>query len=132
LEAASESCSQEVAQFGIRVLIIVPGAYRTDFGSSSVGKHISPSEEYAGNHPVATRLENITKLASMAMGSPDKAAKVMFEAATGVGDTGELIKKENLLRVIIGPDCWKVVDKKVNELRRTTDLLEDVAASTNF
>ena len=89
-------------------------------------------EDYAGKHPVAARLEGITKLTSMAMGSPEKAAKVMFEAATGSGEAGELIKRENLLRVIIGPDCWKVVDKKISELRRTTDLLEVVAASTNI
>ncbi|KAJ9606309.1 hypothetical protein H2200_009270 [Cladophialophora chaetospira] len=132
LEAASESCSQEVAQFGIRILIIVPGAYRTEFGSSSVGKHVQPSEDYAGEHLVNARLNQITKLPNVAMGSPDKAARVMFEAAIGEGEAGQLVKKENLLRVIIGPDCWKVVDKKVNELRRTTDLLVDVAASTNF
>jgi NAD(P)-dependent dehydrogenase (short-subunit alcohol dehydrogenase family) len=132
LEAASESCSQEVAQFGIRILIIVPGAYRTDFATSSSGKHVSPSEEYAGDHQVNTRLKALTKLPSIAMGSPDKAAEVMFEAATGLGETGELVKRENLLRVIIGPDCWKSVDRKVTELRRTMDLLEDVAASTNL
>ncbi len=74
----------------------------------------------------------MTKLPSIAKGSPEKAAKVMFEAATGQGEAGKLIKNENLLRVIIGPDSWQSVDKKVNELRRTTDLLVDVAASTNF
>ncbi|EXJ65339.1 hypothetical protein A1O7_01680 [Cladophialophora yegresii CBS 114405] len=132
LEAASESCSQEVAQFGIRVLIIVPGAFRTDFGKSNVSKQIVPSEEYTGNHPVSARLDHVTRLSTTAMGSPAKAAKIMFEAATGEGKVGELIKKESLLRVIIGPDCWKVVDRKISELRRTTDLLVDVAASTNF
>jgi NAD(P)-dependent dehydrogenase (short-subunit alcohol dehydrogenase family) len=132
LEAASESCSLEVAQFGIRVLIIVPGAYRTDFSKSNVGKYIPLSEEYTGNHPVSVWLSYASKLSSTAIGSPDKAAKVMFEAATGEGEAGELIKKAHLLRVIIGPDCWKVVDKKVSELRRTTDLLVDVAASTNL
>ncbi|KIW26312.1 uncharacterized protein PV07_09413 [Cladophialophora immunda] len=132
LEAASESCSQEVVQFGIRVLIIVPGAYRTEFGSSSTGKHIQPSVEYGGGHPVTQRLQLISTLPKVAIGDPSKAAQVMFEAATGQGEAGELIKRENLLRVIIGPDSWKGVDKKVTELRRTTDLLKEVAASTNF
>ncbi|KAH0842427.1 hypothetical protein AYO21_10500 [Fonsecaea monophora] len=132
LEAASESCSQEVAQFGIRVLIIVPGAYRTEFGNSSTGRHIQPSVEYSGDHPVNQRLQLISNLPKIAMGDPGKAAQVMFEAATGEGEAGGLIKTENLLRVIIGPDSWKGVDKKVTELRRTTDLLRGVAASTNF
>lgn len=130
LEAASESCSQEVSQFGIRILLIVAGAYRTEF--ASVGKYIQPSEEYTGDHPVATRYQMVSNLPKIAMGDPNKAAKVMFEAATGEGEAGELIKREGLLRVIIGPDCWKVVDKKISELRRTASLLEAVAASTNF
>ena len=33
LEAVSESLSEEVKPFGIRVLIVEPGAYRTGFGS---------------------------------------------------------------------------------------------------
>ncbi|KIW94407.1 uncharacterized protein Z519_04383 [Cladophialophora bantiana CBS 173.52] len=132
LEAVSESCSLEVAQFGIRVLIIVPGAYRTEFGSSSTGKHIKPSAEYAGDHPVNQRLQLISTLPKVAMGDPNKAAQVMFEAATGQGEAGGLVRREKLLRVIIGPDSWKGVDKKVNELRRTTDLLQGVAASTNL
>ena len=78
------------------------------------------------------RLQLISKLPSIAMGDPNKAAQVMFEAATGEGEAGELIKRENLLRVLIGPDCWKVVDNKVSGLRKMTDSLKEVAASTNF
>ena len=36
------------------------------------------------------------------------------------------------LRLIIGEDCWKVVDKKVAELRRTVDDQKEIAASTNL
>ncbi|KIX00377.1 uncharacterized protein Z518_10516 [Rhinocladiella mackenziei CBS 650.93] len=130
LEAISESCSVEVAQFGIRILIVEPGAYRTNF--ASVGKRIEPSEEYAADHAVAPWLRRVQTLPEMAMGDPNKAASVMYEAATGEGDAGSLIKNERLLRVIIGPDCWKIVDRKVSDLRRTVDLLKDVAASTNL
>jgi NAD(P)-dependent dehydrogenase (short-subunit alcohol dehydrogenase family) len=132
LEAASDSCSQEVAPFGVRVLLILPGAYRTDFASSSVGTHIPPSTEYSGEHPVMARFELLKQLPVVARGSPEKAAKIMFEAATGEGEAGVLIKKENLLRVFLGPDAWKSADKKVHELRKTIDLLEDIAASTDF
>lgn len=132
LEAVSESCSLEVAPFGVRILIIEPGAYRTEFATSIAGKHISPSEEYTGKHPVTQRLELLQSLPKIAIGDPNKAARVMFEAATGEGEAGALINKEKLLRVIIGPDCWTVVNRKVNELRRTTELLKEIAASTNL
>jgi NAD(P)-dependent dehydrogenase (short-subunit alcohol dehydrogenase family) len=130
LEAATESCAQEVARFGVRMLLIVAGAFRTGFATA--GKTIKPSQEYTGDHVVARRLAALEKLPSIAMGDPGKAAKFMFEAATGTGEAGELIVREKLLRVIIGPDCWTGVDRKINELRRTADLLKDVAASTNF
>lgn len=130
LEAASESCSQEVSPFGVRILLIVAGAYRTEF--ASVSKYIAPSEDYTGDHPVTRRLQMVSDLPKIAMGDPNKAARVMFEAATGDGEAGELIKREGLLRVIIGPDCWTVVDRKISELRRTANLLKGVAASTNF
>ncbi|KIW61885.1 hypothetical protein PV05_01956 [Exophiala xenobiotica] len=132
LEAISEACRAEVAAFGIQVLIIEPGAFRTDFGSTASGKHIEPSEEYAGDHVVARRLAQIESLPRVARGDPDKAAKVMFEAGTGQGEAGELIQKENILRVILGPDSWKGIDAKINELRRTADLVKDVAASTDL
>ncbi|KIV78397.1 hypothetical protein PV11_10119 [Exophiala sideris] len=132
LEAISEACSVEVASFGIRVLIIEPGAFRTNFSSAGSAKIISPSEEYAGQHVVGQRLGHVVRLPELAMGDPEKAARVMFESATGEGDAGSLIERERLLRIIIGPDSWKRIDEKVDELRRSTDLLKAVAASTNL
>ncbi|EXJ96380.1 hypothetical protein A1O1_01506 [Capronia coronata CBS 617.96] len=132
LEAASQACSPEVAQFGIRILIAEPGAFRTGFGHANAAKYMIPSQDYSSPHPVGQRLDHIQRLPGLAPGDPDKAARIMFEAATGEGDAGSLIKENGILRVIIGPDCWKRVDEQVNELRRTADLLKTVAASTNF
>ncbi|EHY51905.1 hypothetical protein HRR83_009538 [Exophiala dermatitidis] len=132
LEAASQACSSEVAPFGIRVLIVEPGAFRTGFALTDVAKYIQPSEEYAGPHPVGQRLDQIQRLPGLAAGDPSKAARVMFNAVTGEGDAGSLIKQTGLLRVILGPDCWRRVNEQVNELRRTADLLKDIAASTDF
>ena len=124
LEAASESLSEEVKPFGIRVLIVEPGAYRTGFGS--VGATVvQPSEEYANEeHPVGKRMAWLPKLAGLAPGSPEKAAKVMFEAV--------IEQKQDFLRLIIGSDCWKRADDKVSKLRRTVDAQKELAASTDL
>jgi NADP-dependent 3-hydroxy acid dehydrogenase YdfG len=45
-EAIHESLAMEVAQFGIRVTIIEPGAYATEFGSSEMGKFLTGMEVY--------------------------------------------------------------------------------------
>lgn len=132
LEAVSQACSFEVAQLGIKVLIVEPGAFRTGFGQAGAAKYIEPSEDYAGTHPVGQRLEQIKRFPGLAPGDPAKAARVMFEAATGEGDAGSMIRQEGLLRVIIGSDCWKRVDEQVNELRRTVNVFKNTAASTNF
>ena len=45
LEALSQSLAQEVADFGIKVTIIEPGAYSTDWGGSSA-RHADPLPAY--------------------------------------------------------------------------------------
>lgn len=131
MEAASDALAAEVAPFGIRVLIALPGAFRTNFANA--GAMTEPSEAYAGKHPVGVRLGWIKELGSgSARGDPVKAAKVMFEAATGTGEFASLVAKEKFLRVFIGPDCWQVADAKVKELRRTIDAEKELAGSTDL
>jgi short-subunit dehydrogenase len=133
LENLSESLSVEVEPFGIRVLIVEPGAFRTSFSSSTNAGYIMPSGEYAEeNHPVAKRFAQLNAYDGTAEGDPDKGAKVMFEAVTGEGEAGELVHKGNFLRLIIGPGCWMRADEKVQELRRTVDAQKSVAWSTNL
>lgn len=64
----------------------------------------------------------IPKLADIAPGDPNKAAKRIFEAATA--------GKQEYLRVLLGADCWAKADEKVTELRRTIDGQKESAAST--
>lgn len=45
-EAIHESLAQEVAQFGIKVTIIEPGAYATEFGSDQISKLFEGLEVY--------------------------------------------------------------------------------------
>jgi NAD(P)-dependent dehydrogenase (short-subunit alcohol dehydrogenase family) len=135
LEAASESLSVEVAQFGIRVLIVEPGAMRTNFSSGSAAEYIEPTGDYAverAENPVMARVKQLKAYDGTAPGDPDKAARVMFEAVTGEGEAGRLVKEHNLLRVIIGPDSWGRIDGKIDTLRKTADVFKDVAGSTNL
>ena len=52
LEAFSQSLAQEVAGFGIKVTLIEPGGYSTDWGGSSA-KHATPLPAYEEFHAQA-------------------------------------------------------------------------------
>jgi len=45
LEGISQALSQEVARFGVKVTLVEPGGYSTDWGGASA-KHASPNSDY--------------------------------------------------------------------------------------
>ena len=64
-EALHDSLSQEVNAFGIKVTLIEPGAYATEFGSPASLKMAAGMEEYAG-----LRQQVFGRLGSMERGNP--------------------------------------------------------------
>lgn len=132
LEAATDALRVEVEPFGISVWLVLPGGFRTQFANAGV--LVESSEAYeASDHPVAKRLGFIKKLgAGAAIGDPKLAAQVMFDVATGHGETGRLVREQKMLRVFIGSDSWRLADAKVKECARTIDSSREMAASTDF
>ena len=64
VEALHESLAQEVRAFGIRVTLVEPGAYATDFGkSTTIADTIEPYAEF--------RKQFLTRLANMDRGDPE-------------------------------------------------------------
>jgi NAD(P)-dependent dehydrogenase (short-subunit alcohol dehydrogenase family) len=55
LEGISQALALEVAGFGIKVTLIEPGGYSTDWGGSSA-KHATPLPAYAGVHQASAEL----------------------------------------------------------------------------
>jgi len=133
LENLSESLAVEVEPFGIRVMVVLPGAFKTSFSSSTNARYIMPTGEYAEeSHPVAKRFAQLKAYEGAARGDPEKGAKVMFEAVTGEGEAGQLMQEGNFLRLIIGPDCWQRADGKVAELKKMVDAQKALAATTDL
>jgi short-subunit dehydrogenase len=73
-EAIHESLSEEVKQFGIKVTIIEPGAYATEFGSQE-------SLKFSGNIEAYTDLkaEFINSLSTYEQGDPNATAQALFK-----------------------------------------------------
>ncbi len=79
LEAAGEAVAAEAAPFGVRVMAVVPGPFRTEFASRSLVPTSSRMAAYA-----ATRgkfEEMLGKMAGRQPGDPSRAASVIVAAA---------------------------------------------------
>lgn len=120
LEAVSESLAAEVAPFGIRVLIVEPGAFRTrlfgaafralpalDIYASSVG----PMRAYAAQNDGAQG------------GDPAKAAHAIIEAV----DAGS-----PQLRLPLGADAVQGIRAKLARVTADVDATEAIANATAY
>jgi NAD(P)-dependent dehydrogenase (short-subunit alcohol dehydrogenase family) len=78
LEAASESVAAECAPFGVKVTLVVPGPFRTDFIARSLD--VAPRlPEYAGT--VGKFETFLTRINGKQPGDPRKAAEAIYQIA---------------------------------------------------
>jgi NAD(P)-dependent dehydrogenase (short-subunit alcohol dehydrogenase family) len=120
LEGASEALAQEVAPFGVKVLIVEPGQFRTQLAGAGM-RHMPVIEAYA---PVVgpTREFARTMHATQA-GDPRKAAAAI-ERALAASDTP--------LRLQLGGDSVDAVRTHAQALLAEMAAWEDVSRATDF
>ena len=72
VEALHESLAQEVSPFGIKVTLVEPGAYATDFGrSAGIADALEPYVEF--------RKQFLTRLANLERGDPEATAEAVLK-----------------------------------------------------
>ncbi|MFB7379821.1 oxidoreductase [Kitasatospora purpeofusca] len=121
LEGISEALHGELAPLGIRVTIVEPGGFRTDFlGGSSLRTEPASIADYAeGAGPVR---EALARYDGHQPGDPVKAARAVV-------DLTEVA--EPPLRLQLGADAVERVEAKLDLVRRELDRWRDVALSTS-
>ncbi|TVY62823.1 17-beta-hydroxysteroid dehydrogenase type, partial [Lachnellula suecica] len=127
IEAIHESLSHEVKTFGIKVLIVEPGAFRTPFSSGI----ITPaqyedrngfSDAYKGTvvEQMVSGSRNITSIPDFVKGDPDKAAHVIVNAVVG---------GHEYLRMPLGSDCVQALETKIGELQSDLEATRAIATA---
>jgi NAD(P)-dependent dehydrogenase (short-subunit alcohol dehydrogenase family) len=120
LEAWSEAMAAEVAPFGLRVLIVEPGAFRTRlFGSAFRALPAMP--EYAST--VGPTRAYAAQSDGVQGGDPAKAAKAIVDAVAAGAPS---------LRLPLGADAVQSIREKLARVTADVDGTEGVASTTGF
>ncbi|OBT41178.1 hypothetical protein VE00_08119 [Pseudogymnoascus sp. WSF 3629] len=128
LEGLSESLSRELAAFIIRVLLVEPGGFRTNFLAAFVEPAAGLTTDYLGT-PLAEVLDYFRSADGKQPGDPAKAAKRIQKVVEG---NGMGVGKEDFLRLPLGPDSLQRARAKLESLKINLDQMETIALSTDF
>lgn len=134
LEGLSESLSRELVPFNIKILIVQPGAFRTNFLIGSTKTKIGMSDPYKGSL-VEETLKYMDNLNGTQKGDPEKAAARIFEVVTGTGMAESIemrLGEKGNLRLPLGKDCLDRLETKLGVLRENFDEIREISLSTNL
>ncbi|MDU0199498.1 oxidoreductase [Paenibacillus sp. MAH-36] len=120
VEGFSEVLSKEVAPLGLKVTLIEPGGFRTDWAGSSM-QHIEPREEYRAT--VGGLLKHLRDTTGKENGDPDKAAQAIIK----------IVNEENPpLRLLLGSDAVAIANAVDQGKLAETKRWQALSQSTDY
>ncbi|KIA75646.1 short chain oxidoreductase [Aspergillus ustus] len=126
VEALSESLSAELSAFNIRVLLVEPGAFRTNFIGGRKTPAAGMTKDYEGT-PLGAAMGFWDTFGGKQPGDPVKGVQRILDVIQlqGMGEG-----KGHLLRLPLGTDCLPRMLKKVDDLKRDLEEMREIALST--
>jgi len=119
LEAFSEALAKEVEPHGIKVTIVEPGAFRTDFN----GRSLTVGENQMPEIYPATFFDWLQDMDGNQPGDPLKAAQAIIK----------VVKSENPpLRLLLGEDAILAIEAELENVRKDIAPWRQVGIDTNF
>ncbi|KAF7877524.1 hypothetical protein EAF04_001201 [Stromatinia cepivora] len=127
LEGMSEGLAKEVAPFGIRILIVQPGAFTTNM-MNAVHLTQKPLSDAYKNTQVGEFVGRFGENATFtAPNDVEKGCQAIFEIVTG---TGRGASKENYIRMPLSKDCAQRTREHIQVLQEGHDVFREIWENT--
>ena len=121
VEGFPEVLAQDVAAFGIKVTVVAPGAFRTNFltqeSLAMAQQPIAAYQEVRASH------EKYRQMNGAQIGDPEKAAAAIIRITT---------EPNPPLHLLLGQDAYNRAVRKLATFRQELDAWEPLTVSTGF
>jgi NAD(P)-dependent dehydrogenase (short-subunit alcohol dehydrogenase family) len=117
----SEALAKEVAPLGIKVTIICPSGFRTDWAGRSANESKSVIEDYQST--AAANKNNIRGYSGKQPGDPQRAAKAILKAADA---------EKPPLYLLLGEAAFNTAKKKLEDLKTDFETWKETTVNADF
>ncbi|WP_302180144.1 SDR family oxidoreductase [Chryseosolibacter indicus] len=117
----TEALVEEVRPFGIKVTVVSPGYFRTNFLDSSLAVPAKPIDDYKSVREMQSLHQ--AGINGKQQGDPEKAASVLIRVAEG---------NEAVVHLFLGEDAYGLAEQKIKTVQQDMASVRELATSTNF
>jgi len=121
VEGLSESLSKEVGSLGIKVIIVEPGPFRTDWAGRSLKTPRKPVDAYADT--AIARRRQIQGISGTQAGDPVRASEAIIATVE---------KKDAPLRLPLGGVAYDAIAAEIAALRKEHDSVVAIARGADY
>ena len=121
VEGLSEALWQEVEPLGIKVMIVEPSGFRTDWAGRSASESVRQIADYAGT--AGEKRSQLRKFSGKQPGDPVRAVQAIVKAVESANPPH---------RLLLGNGAYDLATAKIAELSREFSAWESVARGADF
>ncbi|EKM60033.1 uncharacterized protein PHACADRAFT_250900 [Phanerochaete carnosa HHB-10118-sp] len=126
VHAIGETYASELAQFSIRVTVVIPGSFRT----SALGQPITVHKHIPAYDMIREKgRARFNSISGYERGDPAKAMELLVDVVRGEGSARG---REWPMWLFMGQDAYRDVRGKCDAVLRTLDAWEDVSTNLEF